>query len=116
MRYERYTHKRQYKRYERHTSEIVPPPAPLPVFTSQPQSVSVNEGEQITLTATAENAKSYKWEKDGVPMESQTTNTLTIASATTSDAGSYQLVAANSEGKTTRSNKATVTVTPTGVV
>lgn len=49
-------------------------------------------------------------------MESQTTNTLTIASATTSDAGSYQLVAANSEGKTTRSNKATVTVTPAGVV
>ena len=113
MRYERYTHKRQYKRYERHTAEVAQPSLPLPVFTSQPQSVSVNVGEQIALSATAQNATSYKWEKDGVPMDNQTSNTLTIASATEGDAGSYQLVAANAEGKTTRSDKATVTVTPT---
>lgn len=85
--------------------------AAAPVFTAQPSSQSVDAGTTLTLTAAASGAPTptYQWFKDNVAISGATSATYTVASATTASAGSYKVVATNSQGAAT-SNTVTVTV------
>ena len=84
---------------------------PAPVITQQPQDTTVCEGGTATFSVTATNADSYQWQKDGSNISGATSDTYTINSVTSSDAGSYTCVVSNSNGSTT-SNSATLTVNP----
>jgi hypothetical protein len=77
---------------------------PPPMFTNQPAGTSVTNGSSsVTFTATAISTTpmGYFWLFDGTNLMADgnvsgvTTNTLSIAAATTNNAGNYQLVASN---------------------
>jgi uncharacterized delta-60 repeat protein len=74
-----------------------------PSFTTQPQSTSISIGGTVSLTATATGYPqiSYKWYKDGNLLSNQTTNSLALTNATAATAGSYTVVATNTNGATT---------------
>jgi uncharacterized delta-60 repeat protein len=85
-----------------------------PSIMTQPQSQTVSVGARVVLTvvATANVADGplrYLWKKDGVNLSAQTGATLTIASATTADAGDYSVAVSNDLG-TTASSIARLTV------
>lgn len=71
----------------------------VPTFTVQPKDVTQCDGTAATLSATLSNASglSFEWLKDGVVVNASarvtgvTTQTLSIASLQSSDAGLYQL-------------------------
>ena len=92
-----------------------------PAITTHPSSQTVNEGATVTLTGAASGSPSptYQWRKDGNPLTNggvvsgATTTTLTLTGVTTSDAGSYTLMATNTAGSAI-SNAATITVNSTG--
>lgn len=77
-----------------------------PVFTTQPVgSTTVTAGAAVTFTAAATGnpAPTFQWFKGATLLTGQTAATLTIASATLADAGSYTVVATNSLGSATSS-------------
>ena len=83
-----------------------------PIITSQPVSLAVSTGNSATfsVTATGSSPLAYQWTKDSAAISGATSSTYSIASAQTSDAGSYAVVVSNSAGSAT-SNPATLTVT-----
>ncbi|NDC74099.1 hypothetical protein EBZ70_02125 [bacterium] len=85
--------------------------AAAPVFTTQPSTQSVDAGTSLTLVAAASGAPtpSYQWFFNNNPISGATAATYTVASVTTANAGSYKVVATNTQGNAT-SNTATVTV------
>ena len=82
-----------------------------PAFTLQPTSQAVTVGAAVTFTALASGvpAPTYQWRKNGANIAGATSASYTIASAATTDAGTYTVVAANSAGSAT-SNGASLTV------
>ncbi len=82
-----------------------------PSFTTQPVSQTVDEGANVNFTAAASGdpTPTFQWRKDGVNIGGATAATLSLTSVGTTDAGSYTVVATNSEGSAT-SNAATLTV------
>ena len=82
-----------------------------PVITSQPQSQTVTAGSdvQFTVSATGVPAPTYQWYVNGSAFSGATTNTLSFATARSSDAGAYTVVVTNAVGSIT-SNAATLTV------
>ena len=61
-----------------------------PVITSQPVSQTIDLGKPLTLTVAASGpGLTYQWMKDGVKVDQATSATLSIASVSTSDEGSY---------------------------
>jgi len=84
-----------------------------PIVTTAPQSQSVCLGSSVNLSVTASSplALSYQWRKDGININGQTGTSLSISTAGTSDAGSYDVVVTNSCGSTI-SNPAIVAVNP----
>jgi hypothetical protein len=84
---------------------------PPPSFTSQPAGRNVPNGVGVTFTASASSTtpENYFWLFNGTNLFADgnvsgvTTNTLTIAAATTNNAGNYQLVASNFTGSVTSS-------------
>ena len=82
-----------------------------PSFTTQPSSQSVTAGASVSFSAAASGnpTPTYQWYVGGVPISGATSSTYTIASAQTSNSGSYTVVATNSAGSVT-SNAATLTV------
>lgn len=83
------------------------------VFTTDLSDKTVVEGSPLTLNVVATGGKSpyaYTWFKDGSTL-SETSNTLTIASAQSSDAGVYHVEVLDDIGNTKVSANATVTVT-----
>ncbi|WP_221032059.1 immunoglobulin domain-containing protein [Actomonas aquatica] len=78
---------------------------------TQPSAVVADEGSQAEFTAEASGfpAPTYQWRKDGAPISGATSSTLTIPSVIPSDAGSYTVVATNSQGSVTSSG-ATLTI------
>ena len=86
--------------------------AAAPVFTTQPADQSVDAGTTLTLTAAASGAPTptYQWYKDNLAISGATSATYTVASVTTTNAGSYKVVATNSQGVAT-SNTVTISVT-----
>lgn len=85
-------------------TDLVGPDGPAAV--GDPFSVSVNAGGTPPLV--------YTWYKDSVAIATTTnTGTLTIASATFGDAGSYQVTVTNSFGSATSGSVSVTVVSPT---
>lgn len=91
----------------------------VPAFTTSPVGGTVLAGVPITFTAdaTGNPAPTYQWYKDAVALTGKTSASLTLASPTLADAGSYTVKATNSRGTVTSSaavlvvNQAPVIVT-----
>jgi hypothetical protein len=73
-----------------------------PSFTTQPASISSFYGNSVTFTAAATGASnlSYQWRKDGTAISGATSSTLTLTNAQASNAGTYTVVATDSNGST----------------
>ena len=82
-----------------------------PSITTQPSASSVTVGNvaSFSVVATGTAPLNYQWRKDGAAISGATSSTYTIASAKTTDAGSYTVIVANSAGSVT-SSAATLTV------
>lgn len=82
-----------------------------PAITAQPVSQTVTAGSPVTFTVAASGvpAPAYQWRKNGVNINGATSATYTIAATSTSDVGSYTVVATNSAGSVT-SNQAALTI------
>jgi uncharacterized repeat protein (TIGR03803 family) len=89
----------------------------LPLITVQPQSQTSKAGTTVTflVSATDPNPIGYQWQKnganlvDGGNVSGASTNALTIANISDSDAASYSVVISNANRSVTSSN-ATLTV------
>ena len=88
-----------------------------PTITTQPISRTVASGSPASFTTvvTGFPTPTLQWFKNSVVVPGATTELLTFASAALADAGTYTLVATNSQGSAT-SNAATLTVTGTAPV
>ncbi len=86
-----------------------------PVITSHPQNATVTQGANVnfTVAATGQGALAYQWRKNGVNISGANSSTYSIASATSSHAGTYSVVVSNAAGSAT-SNSATLTITTSG--
>lgn len=75
-------------------------PGSVPVITGQPQDANVSSGSQavFSVEATANGAMTYQWFKDGDPLDGETTDTLTIASAVKANEGGYRVNVSTDEG------------------
>ena len=71
-----------------------------PVITAQPANRTVLAGGSITLSVGASGAPtpSYQWRKNGVAIAGANNFTLTVTGAQGGDAGSYDVIIANSAG------------------
>lgn len=74
-----------------------------PIITSQPTSQSICTSAPVSFSVTATGSSlAYQWKKDGVVLSNNSnisgvnTSTLSLALATTSDAGNYTCVVSNS--------------------
>jgi len=88
----------------------------IPAITTQPRSLTVNQGASATfsVTATGTPAPTYQWRKGTAVIPGATGSSFTIASAQSTDAGSYTVVVSNSVASVTSSAATlTVTVVPT---
>src|SRR5262245_29724350 len=72
-----------------------PPPTPLPSprISIPPAGATVGKGAGVVfgVLATGNGGVSYQWLKGNVALPGQTGSTLTIAAASTSDAGQYSV-------------------------
>lgn len=82
-----------------------------PVFTLQPVSQTAEVASSLTLSVVAAGnpAPVYQWRKDGASIAGANAPTLTLASFSSADAGTYSVVASNGAGSVT-SNAAVVTI------
>ncbi len=88
-----------------------------PYITVDPVSVVAAPGETATFSVAAHGnpAPTYQWRKDGAAIAGATSATLTLSNVTASHAGTYTVVAANSQGQST-SRPAVLTIsTPTSL-
>jgi hypothetical protein len=83
-----------------------------PVFTTQPASQTVPAGSTVYLTAAASGTPNptYQWWRSGMTYPSWTGPTLTLSGVTSSDQGTYSVVATNAAGSA-MSDPAVITVT-----
>lgn len=86
-------------------------------ITQQPADTEVNPGSSFTLSVTATGTApiTYQWKKDGTSIAGATSATYTVASATSTHAGSYTVVVTNPAGSVT-SSVATVMVRTAPVI
>ena len=82
-----------------------------PTITTQPASQTVTAGASVTLTVVATGNPNYQWKKNGLALIGATNASLAIASAQTSDSGSYTVDVTNSAATIT-SDTAILTVNP----
>jgi hypothetical protein len=87
-----------------------------PTISTQPVSISPNLGASASLSVTAAGGApyTYQWQKGGSDVAGATAATLSFATLSSTDAGSYTVVVINAAGSVT-SNVAilTVVMTPT---
>ena len=62
-----------------------------------PASQTIATGNNVTLSVSATNATGYQWLRNGVNIPEATSSSYTISQLTTSNSGSYQVSAINSE-------------------
>jgi hypothetical protein len=87
-----------------------------PSIIVQPVSRTVSEGTAVSFSVSASGADvTYQWYKNGAVIPSATSTTYSIASAASTNIGSYYAVATNVEGAAA-SNIANLSVTGTGGV
>jgi hypothetical protein len=75
----------------------------VPIITGHPQPMTVAASNPASFSATVVGSgpMTFQWQKNGVDVESATSNPLQIGSATESDDGLYRLVATNTVGNVT---------------
>ena len=93
------------------TVRAAPVSTSFPVFTTQPSALTIDTGSAAVFNSAATNAVSFRWQRNNVDLPSGTAATLTLASATSADAGTYRVIATNTVGSTF-SNDATLVVRP----
>jgi hypothetical protein len=88
-----------------------------PTITTQPLSQSVSAGSSVMFSVVASGSAtlSYQWNLGGSPISGATSSAYTIASAQSSNAGSYSCTVTNAVGSVT-SSAATLTVTPSEAI
>lgn len=86
-------------------------PSIVPSIVTNPVSQTVNAGQPASfgVLATGIPAPTYQWQHAGTNLPAANTSTLTIASATADDAGSYAVIVSTPAGNVT-SSTATLTV------
>ena len=74
-----------------------------PAVTTQPLSSAVFAGGSVTFMAAATGSPTptFQWQKNGITIPGATSASLTLNNVQVGDAGSYALVATNSNGSTT---------------
>ena len=74
-----------------------------PSLSAQPSSQTVLQGASVTFSASVSQGSSltYQWKKNGTNISGATSSSYTIASAQTSDAGSYSVQVTNACGSIT---------------
>ena len=86
-----------------------------PEIIFQPQDVVCKRRETVVLSVRSGGAVGYQWYHNGVAMEGETSDTLTIASADKADGGTYTVAAISAKG-VTMSAPARVTVILDGTI
>jgi hypothetical protein len=83
----------------------------VPSVAQTGDTLTVNTGQQMAFSATAEGTPplTWQWLKNGVAIAGATNATYTIASAATTDSGTYRAKATNSAGNA-ESNALTINV------
>jgi hypothetical protein len=96
--------------------DLLPPPT-APAITTPPANATVFTGTSTTFTvvATGTAPLTYQWNKAGKPIAGATNASYTIASPTTTDAGSYTVTVTNAKGSIT-SSAATLVVSGSPVI
>lgn len=91
---------------------VANPPAAAPVIGTQPQAQSICVGNSATfsVSATGDGTLSYQWQKDGVNIPNATSSSYTVSSATTGSAGGYSVVVSSTNGTSTTSGTAQLTI------
>jgi predicted extracellular nuclease len=106
-------------RYSDHDPVVVrlnlQPDPVAPEVTTAPVAQTTTTGSSVTFSvvATGVPPPTYQWRHDGVAIAGATSSSYTIASPTSVDAGSYDVVVTNSAGAVT-SAAAVLTVNPAG--
>lgn len=84
-------------------------------ITSQPTALTVTSGQPATFSVTATGTSlTYQWRKGSTNISGATSASYTIATTTSSDAGSYSVVVTGAGGAVT-SNSVALTVNPAPV-
>jgi hypothetical protein len=85
---------------------------PPPIITTQPQSITRYRGESATFGVVANGIQpfSYQWRKGGTNIPGATSDTLTLPSVRTTNAGGYEVVITDGAGGNVTSSTATLTV------
>jgi hypothetical protein len=85
-----------------------------PSITTQPIATSVAVGSSANLTVVATGTDlTYQWYKDSAAVSGATSATYTIASAATTDAGTYYVIVTNTAGTATSSSVVLTVTTAT---
>lgn len=95
------------------------PLASVPAFTLQPASTTAPTGASVTFSAAASGTPTptFQWQKNGVNIAGATSNSYTIPSVTSGDAGNYTVVATNSAGSATSNGAAlSIIVAPSNAI
>jgi sugar lactone lactonase YvrE len=84
-----------------------------PTIQTQPLTQTVTQGRnvQFSIAASGRPAMTYQWYFNGTAISGATSNTYSLSSAQSSNAGGYTVVVSNVMGSAT-SNQATLTVNP----
>lgn len=84
-------------------SIVIAAPPVAPAITAEPMSLTVNEGlpASFTVAASGNPAPTFQWKKDGGDISGATDSVFSISVVSAADAGSYTVVATNSEGSAT---------------
>ena len=80
-------------------------PSPAPIITTQPVSQSVNQGSAVSFNVIATGTGlNFQWRLNSVNISAATNASYNLASATTNDAGIYNVIVSNAVGSVTSSN------------
>jgi|GEM_PF-2414939 len=77
------------------------PVAPSITAQPAPQTVIAGQSVSFSVSATGSGPLSYQWKKNGTSIFGATSSTLTLSSASVSDAGNYSVVVGNTAGSVT---------------
>jgi hypothetical protein len=85
------------------TADFQPPPGTPPSITAQPASATAGLLDPATFSVGAAGSRpfTYQWRFNGQPLNGATAASFTVASASGSDAGSYDVIVANASGSVT---------------